>query len=552
MHRTALIFILGAALSGGAFAADIAPGKPKEKDMCVAPPGANPPALPARIMTGQGIVHFPITTSSAEAQRFFEQGVAQMHSFWAVEAERSFLQAAQLDPSAPMPQWGIAMVAAGDYRPRFQLDRDTPLKPGGKKPDRYGTEGGTARAVAASKKAVELSQVPGKATDVEKMYIASVAARRDPDSADRDEGYIQGLRAIVNTHPDDIEAGSYLALHLMRGFTTPDRAPRPGSMEAVEMLRGMVVKAPDHPGVHHYIIHGFEGSTFARDAWPSCRRYSELVTNIPHALHMPGHIWAQTGKWDEAVHSFASAEENELGYMHADALYGRYHHGHNVAFLITAFCFRGDFDKAMDESRGLLQLTENPNEAKAVDNPYTAYRQGWFGVLRTLVFSEQWDKILDGATLPIYDKPREQAWRHWAVGLALAHKGAVSPANAELRAMRKSLEALTVATKDDVPPALEVARQELDGQILAARHKTKQALATLEAAAKSERALRYTEPPSYPRPVLEVLAQLALKNNNLQVAEAAYRGALDQYPDHKLAVDGLARTLSRAPRAAAP
>ena len=71
-------------------------------------------------------------------------------------------------------------------------------------------------------------------------------------------------------------------------------------------------------GVHHYIIHGFEGSTFAKDAWPSCRRYPELVTNIPHALHMPGHIWAQTGKWEEAAHSFESAAENERGYIQAD------------------------------------------------------------------------------------------------------------------------------------------------------------------------------------------------------------------------------------------
>ncbi len=545
MYRIALILTFSTALTTNA--ADINPAKPKDKDMCVAPPGANAPALPAKIMTGQGVVHFPITTSSSEAQQFFDQGVAQMHSFWAVEAERSFLQAAQLDPAAPMPHWGIAMVAAGDYRPRFQLDRDAPLKPAGKKPDRYGAEGGTARAVAAAKKAVALSQVPGKATDVEKTYIAAIAARRDPGSADRDEGYIQGLRAIVNADAGDIEAASYLALHLMRGFTTPDRAPRPGSMEAVELLRKLVAKAPDHPGVHHYIIHGFEGSTFARDAWPSCRRYPELVTNIPHALHMPGHIWAQTGKWDEAAHSFETAEDNELSYMRADALYGRYHHGHNVQFLITTYCFRGDFDKAMEQSRGLLALAENPNEAKAIDNPYTAYRQGWFGVLRTLVFSEQWDKILDGATLPVYDKPREQAWRHWATGLALAHKGARNPAKAELRAMVKSLDALTVATKDDVPPALEVARKELEGQILVARHKTKQAIATLESAAKMERALRYTEPPSYPRPVLEVLAELALKNGKLSVAEAAYRGALDQYPDHKVAAEGLALLSPRHP-----
>src|SRR5436305_5779577 len=95
---------------------------PKPADNCAPPPSALTPTLPAKLLPGMGTVHLPITTTSPEAQQFFDQGVAQMHSFWAREAERSFLQAAALDPAAPMPHWGIAMVAAGDWRPRFQLD----------------------------------------------------------------------------------------------------------------------------------------------------------------------------------------------------------------------------------------------------------------------------------------------------------------------------------------------------------------------------------------------------------------------------------------------
>ena len=112
MKASAVLFLAAAA----AFA------QTKQPDLCVPPPSGTAPALPAKLMTGQGTVHFPITTSNPNAQQFFDQGVAQMHSFWSTEAERSFLQAAELDPEAPMPYWGIAMVAAGDYRPRFQLD----------------------------------------------------------------------------------------------------------------------------------------------------------------------------------------------------------------------------------------------------------------------------------------------------------------------------------------------------------------------------------------------------------------------------------------------
>src|ERR1700674_3054231 len=124
------------------------------KDMCTPPPSGVAPALPAKILPGQGQVHFTITTSNPKAQEFFDQGIAQVDSFWATEAERSFRQAAEFDPDAPMPQWGIAMVAAGDYRPRFQLDtydkvfgKSNPLRAG-------------KRAEDAAQRAAELAQTP--------------------------------------------------------------------------------------------------------------------------------------------------------------------------------------------------------------------------------------------------------------------------------------------------------------------------------------------------------------------------------------------------------
>src|SRR4051794_13183820 len=106
-----------------AFVLVLAPAGAQQKaDNCTPPPSALAPTLPAKLLPGMGTVHLSITTVNPEAQRFFDQGLAQMHSFWAREAERSFLQAAELDPAAPMPQWGVAMVSAGDWRPRFQLD----------------------------------------------------------------------------------------------------------------------------------------------------------------------------------------------------------------------------------------------------------------------------------------------------------------------------------------------------------------------------------------------------------------------------------------------
>jgi tetratricopeptide (TPR) repeat protein len=511
----------------------------------VPPPSGSAPALPAKLMTGQGSVHFAITTANPKAQEFFDQGVAQLHSFWSTEAERSFLQAAELDPEAPMPYWGVAMVAAGDYRPRFQLDtfeklfgKSNPLK-------------AASRAADAARKAEELAKIPGKATPLEKLYIASIAARRDPKSNSPDDAYIQGLRAIIAQYPEEIEARTYLALHLMRGFDLPERTPRGASMEAVAILRELLGKAPDHPGVHHYVIHAFEGSTFAKDAWPSCQRYAELVTNIPHALHMPGHIYSQTGRWEDAANSFSAAAVNERGYIKADRLYGTGHHGHNVHFLATAYSFQGQYDKAKDAARELLTFEENPRERASIDGFYSAHRQGWFAMLRSLVQSESWDEILEGSSLPVYDKPREQAWRHWARALSYAAKRNVEGAKAEARQMDESLIEYKQKVKMPVPEVLQTAREELDGQLRLAEGKIDAALRKLEHAATMERRMVYSEPPYYPRPVLEVLGQAALQHGRTVEAESAFKRALEQYPGSYRAQAGLRATIERGPKATA-
>lgn len=515
----------------------------KSADLCAPPPGGAAPPLPAKLLEGQGKVEFQMTTKSEEAQAFFQQGLAQLHSFWAREAERSFLQAAAIDPEAPMPHWGIAMAAAGDYRPRFQIERFDEIL-GKRPPDPK------SRAVVAAKKAVELSQSPGRATNLEKMYIAAAAARRNLESKDPDGDYIAALRAIVAKYPREIEARSFLALHIMRGFTLPDKTPRPGSMEAVQILRELLKDAPDHPGVHHYVIHGFEGSNFARDAWPSCSRYAELVPNIPHALHMPGHIWAQTGKYAEAVKSFDDAAVNERAYMAADALYGSSHHGHNVHYLSTAFSFSGQYDKASAAARELLGFKENPRQAASVDDISSTWRQGWFALMRTLVQSENWSAILDGATLPQSENPRLKAWRHWAQGLALAAKGDASGARNESDAMSRSIEEVKTAAKLKEPPELRAAFEELQAHIALARRDVDGALKQFAKAAKLQEELRYTEPPDYPRPVFEAMGRAAARHGRTDAAELAFRKALEQHPASYVSTRGL-RELGRAESGAA-
>ena len=517
----------------------------KSGDNCAPPPSAIAPSLPAKLMPGMGEAHLAITTTNPEAQKFFDQGIAQMHSFWAREAERSFLQAAELDPAAPMPQWGVAMVAAGDWRPRFQIDFNSEAFGRSVPPS-------MTRAREAARKAVELSEVSGKATDLEKLYIAAVAARRDPAVKDPEDAFVKKTRALLTRYPDEIEAQLELALMIMRGFSVLEHKPvAPGSTEAVAILRALLVKAPDHPGVHHYVIHAFEGSSFAKDAWPSCEKYAQLVPNIPHALHMPGHIYSQTGRWGDAAKAFAAAAENERSWMSTDRLYGDGHHGHNVHYLATAYSFEGRYDDAIEAAKELLGFQENPRQAASADLTTSAQAQGWFALLRTQVQFQKWDAILDEKTLPPFPRARQEAWRHWARALAYAHKGEVASAREEETRFNASMADLAARTKRPEPAELQVARKELAAHLEEAEGRVDAGLKLFEEASKAERKLTYTEPPYYPRPVAEAMGHLALKNHRPEVAEKAYRIALEQYPADAHAERGLRAAVEQKNRSLA-
>jgi tetratricopeptide (TPR) repeat protein len=139
----------------------------------------------------------------------------------------------------------------------------------------------------------------------------------------------------------------------------------------------------------------------------------------------------------------------------------------------------------------------------------------------------------------------------WAIRsgfLAYAAKGDVAAAKAQAKGFRDAVHNLEAQTKRRPPEPLRVASQELNEHIALASKKVDESLAILQRAARLERSLRYSEPPSYPRPVLPVLGQVALQNGRLNLAESAFREALDQYPESVRAVKGLQQTMQQAHR----
>jgi tetratricopeptide (TPR) repeat protein len=523
-----------------------------EADLCATVPGAQP-LLPAKLLPGMGDTNMPVTTKSDEARKFFNQGISQMHSFWFVESERSFLQAAELDPDMAMAYWGIAVSAAADYRPAFQLLRDpndggrgdtqAPASPDAIQRTANGAAiNGRVRAREYMEKAMALRD---RVTPRERMYIDAQWARRNPASRNPDADYIAAMRKLVAAYPDDEEAKSILGLALLDGFDSVTKEPRTNTMEGLRLLEDVVANNDDHFGAHHYLIHGWEGSKTPEKAWHASKRYPELVPNIPHALHMPGHIYAQSDKIDEAIDAFSAAAENELKWLAADVLYPNGHHGHNVHFLVQVLNMDGRYNDSMERVRHMMSFKETPRE-RTGSSQRTPYRQGYYALVKTLVRFERWDLILDGKTLPVYDKPEQQAWRLWATGLAQAARGQQAEAKASLGEMRKQLEKITASKRP-----LAIAEIELDATIMARAGNTKKAWELFRKAADWEAALLYTEPPSYPRPVAEGFANTALTMGEFAVAEQAYREALSREPGSGRAYFGIAAALRAQDKVAA-
>src|SRR5207244_1132845 len=255
------------------------------------------------------------------------------------------------------------------------------------------------RAREAIAKAMTLRD---KVTPRERMYIEAQAARRAPGPKDAaDTAYVAGLRKLVAAYPEDLEAKSMLGLAIDNGFDPVTKEPREHTMEAIALLEEVTAKDDAQFGAHHYLIHAYEGSKTPEKAWHDNARYAGLVTNIPHAAHMPGHIYAQSDRIDAAISAFSAAAEIEQKWIASDSLYPQGHHGHNVHFLIHALNIGGRYDESMKWVQHLFTFRENPRE-RGGNNQRGVWRQGYFGLIKTVVRFEKWDEIQDGRMFPVY------------------------------------------------------------------------------------------------------------------------------------------------------
>ena len=499
--------------------------KPQDNTaVCHTPSATKASTTPARLMEGYGKVHMPGVTGSEEAQRFFDQGLALLHSFWFYEADRSFERAAQLDPECAMAQWGIAMAAVNEKR------RDEAIK--------------RAKELAA------------KASEREKLYIAAVEARYQGERATiqnngflgASESYQKAMRKIVSFYPNDLEAKLFLALALMSGYER-DGAPKPGTVESIALLQVVQARDPKHLAAHHYMIHATESGKRAIDGAPSADIYGSLAPKVGHAVHMPGHTYVHVDRWDDAAKAFESSAEVDRAYIRdnketTDHAAGPY--GHNVHFLAMVYGYQGRYRDAVRVSQELLDATKAPDEQKS----RTAL-EGRISMLRALVRFEKYDEILSGQMAPDEGSFEVlKAWRYYAQALAKIGKGDVAAARAQLETLERETAWLKekFGKAKDLPQAgrqrqqlraLAVAPFELQSRILAREGKADEAIVKLREGIEEEIKLGYSEPPLYPTPMEEVAGKVCLELKRWKEAEEFFAAALERDPGSGRAYFGL-------------
>ena len=246
---------------------------------------------------GLGKLSFP-TSCDPRVQAEFERGVAMIHSYWFLVARRTFEGVLRQDPNCAIAYWGIAI----------DLLNNVFVAP----PSRADAEA----AWAALEKAREI----GAKTERERDWIEALSAYyRDHDKTPvnvRLATYNKAMEQLVQRHPDDYEAQVFYALTL-QASAPPTDTNYANQLKSAAILEKLFQQNPQHPGVTHFTIHAYDFATIAEKGLPAARRYAGVAPAVPHARHMPSHIYSMLGLWEESIASNASAIAIQPDYYHA-------------------------------------------------------------------------------------------------------------------------------------------------------------------------------------------------------------------------------------------
>ncbi|HEU4684432.1 MAG TPA: hypothetical protein VFS39_08025 [Nitrospira sp.] len=483
----------------------------------------------ATLFENLGTLHHPISTTSEQTQRFFDQGLRLTYAFNHEEAIRSFEEAARLDPRAPMPYWGIALALGPNINAELSKDRER-------------------RAIEAIRQArSRLAQ----ASDAERAYIDALSTRylsnRKSSRTTLDRLYAGAMREVWSRYPEDSDAGVLFAEALMDlrpwDFWTPEGRPKAGTEEILATLEAVLSRTPDHPGACHFYIHAVEASPAPERALPCAERLPGLMPGAGHLVHMPAHIYAKMGKYHDSAErnaEAARADERYLANAQPSRDYAEGYYTHNLHFLWSSLMMEGRSAESLAAAQSLLATIGEAEARKdRMKEHYLATR------LYALIRFGRWEELLKEPPPPKGLRLLEGIWR-LGRGLGLAATGRLPGAAGEhvvLAGLTKHIRRTRAREEKVERDLLKVAERMLAAELAARQQRYEEAVKALKAAAKAEQSLQDFEPPLWPLSVRQYLGSLLLLAHRAAEAELEYRADLKGFPENGWALFGLGQAL---------
>ena len=462
-----------------------------------------------------GKVSFPISCAPA-SQQAFNRGVALMHSFQYEDAEAQFAEIAKSDPSCAMAHWGIAL----SY---FHQIWERPQEPVLKR--------GHEQMLAAQKL--------GAKTDRENDYIAALAIFYDnPTSTEymkRVTAYSDAMGTLYQKYPTDMEAGAFYALSLLAA-EPPGDTTLANQKKAVAILLPLFQQDPDHPGLAHYIIHSCDNPQMAETGLPAARAYAGIASSSAHAVHMPSHIFARLGLWQEDIQanlkSVALTQKSSAVYMAGHEL-------HAMHFLLYAYLQTGQDAKAkqiVDQALQIVAAAPKGDDDSGMMR-YYGYAQADFPALYDLEM-HHWAEAM--ALQPAADAPPHmQTITYWAQAVGAARAGNVDAARVAARKFDEAEDATRKSKYAYVLDGPDLERAEVQAWLAFAEKKNDDAAKQMRAVADAQDKVGKAE---VAIPAREMLADMLLESNQPEAALVEYEKSMKTDPNRFNELAGAARS----------
>ena len=452
-----------------------------------------------------GKLTFP-TSCDPKVQAEFESGVAMLHSYWFNYAGKTFQSVLQKDPSCAMAYWGIALDLLGNT---------------------LGTPP-SAKSAQDAWAALEKARAMGAKTPRERDWIEAISTYyRDHDKVPintRLAAYTKAMERVMQRYPDDYEAKVFYALTLQASASKTDMTYA-AQIKSANMLEKLYEQNPQHPGVSHFLIHAYDFPPLAQKGIAAARRYAGIAPAVPHARHMPSHIYSMVGLWEESIASNASSLEIQPDYFHA------------YDFSVYAAL------QMAQDGRARAMTEKALNTPRRGDRPigqadFTARASM---PARLVIERGDWQAA---AALPVGTpgSPIAESLTRFTRGLGMARTGDVAGAKGEIATMQ-GLRAMLEKTDNSYwADRTEEQMLAVSGWIALAEGDREQAEKLMRAAADLEDgSIKHVAMENRLYPLRELYAELLLEIGQTAPALREFEAALISYPNRYRSIYGIAR-----------